>query len=517
MSIPSSLSGRLAGLLYLALFPLVGILVAYIGFCDPDSCWHIAIGRWMVEHRQLPLADPFSSNIHSFVTVAAGKPIMQHEWLSDCMFYIVYAAAGAVGLLLLVTAISTLALIVLPGLLMLRSGTPRLAILLLLLATVPASLFRLWVRPEVFSFLYFSILVWLVHFGCRCSAVRFRFFVLATFLLSALWANCHALFVLGIFFVFFMLALSLIETVLTPGASRRIPGRLSLLACASLGGSLCNPWQGQLWLWVMRIVLSPQSHANSENGALTLSALGHITVVPLLVAFVLAAVYFLKVWRAKKPVFRALLGPLGMLLCSLLCAILFRRFTPIALIMLCAAVAELFARTTPVAFDFCEDILARLRLPQAGAAIVGIAMALVATLAAASYLVRPEIPSASRFFTPPCQALTWLSRNRPTGRLLNDSKIGSMMTFWSGPVPLTDIFIDGRFDSYERHLIDDYDRMRLARPGYLQLLDLYKIDWVFFPPTAPLVHSLAREGDWQVLYQDPAACILARRGRGPGR
>src|ERR1700694_6282662 len=27
---------------------------------DPDSYWHLVVGRWIVERRALPIADPFS-------------------------------------------------------------------------------------------------------------------------------------------------------------------------------------------------------------------------------------------------------------------------------------------------------------------------------------------------------------------------------------------------------------------------------------------------------------------------
>src|SRR6476646_6290083 len=27
---------------------------------DPDSYWHLVVGRWIVEHRAFPTADPFS-------------------------------------------------------------------------------------------------------------------------------------------------------------------------------------------------------------------------------------------------------------------------------------------------------------------------------------------------------------------------------------------------------------------------------------------------------------------------
>src|SRR5258708_16480998 len=46
---------------------------------DPDSYWHLVVGRWIVEHRGLPIADPFSFTM-------MGAHWIAKEWLSQ-IFY----------------------------------------------------------------------------------------------------------------------------------------------------------------------------------------------------------------------------------------------------------------------------------------------------------------------------------------------------------------------------------------------------------------------------------------------
>ena len=41
---------------------------------DTDTWWHLASGRWMVEHGQVLKHDPFSHTV-------PGKPRVQHGWL----------------------------------------------------------------------------------------------------------------------------------------------------------------------------------------------------------------------------------------------------------------------------------------------------------------------------------------------------------------------------------------------------------------------------------------------------
>src|SRR6185369_4559302 len=54
---------------------------------DPDTYWHIAAGEWILDHRQIPLVDPFS---YTF----AGQPWTAHEWLSEVLLALAFRAGG---------------------------------------------------------------------------------------------------------------------------------------------------------------------------------------------------------------------------------------------------------------------------------------------------------------------------------------------------------------------------------------------------------------------------------------
>ncbi|HEX3375401.1 MAG TPA: hypothetical protein VHS29_00985, partial [Candidatus Acidoferrales bacterium] len=52
--------GRMAGMVAIySLLALVFIRNFHIG--DPDIWWHLATGRWILQHRAIPMTDPFSS------------------------------------------------------------------------------------------------------------------------------------------------------------------------------------------------------------------------------------------------------------------------------------------------------------------------------------------------------------------------------------------------------------------------------------------------------------------------
>ena len=64
---------------------------------DTDLYWHLAAGRYIVETRTIPTADPFSSTM-------LGKPWVDIYWLAQVGWYLIYQAAGLAGLSLLVSA-----------------------------------------------------------------------------------------------------------------------------------------------------------------------------------------------------------------------------------------------------------------------------------------------------------------------------------------------------------------------------------------------------------------------------
>src|SRR5436305_10973997 len=54
--------------------PLLFAARAVLG--DPDTYWHIAVGRWIIAHREVPRFDVFSFSM-------PGAPFAPPEWLAE--------------------------------------------------------------------------------------------------------------------------------------------------------------------------------------------------------------------------------------------------------------------------------------------------------------------------------------------------------------------------------------------------------------------------------------------------
>src|SRR5689334_2873267 len=86
----------------LPLFIAVLLIPAVLGssltiFNDGDVSWHIATGQWILDHRAIPNADPFSFTWF-------GKPWVPIEWLAEVIYAAAYHFDNYRGIAALVTA-----------------------------------------------------------------------------------------------------------------------------------------------------------------------------------------------------------------------------------------------------------------------------------------------------------------------------------------------------------------------------------------------------------------------------
>jgi hypothetical protein len=82
-------SAMLPWLLATAIYVLLLVLGSRL-LADPDTYWQIALGDWIVAHREVPQFDTFSATL-------AGTPWISSQWLAQVLFAQTYALAGWAG------------------------------------------------------------------------------------------------------------------------------------------------------------------------------------------------------------------------------------------------------------------------------------------------------------------------------------------------------------------------------------------------------------------------------------
>lgn len=91
-------TARARGWLGLVLFSSLIFIASLDTIRSYDYFWHLATGRWIVEHRALPATDPFSVG-------SDPVPWINGEWLFQIVLYLLYRPFGHEGLSLLRAAL----------------------------------------------------------------------------------------------------------------------------------------------------------------------------------------------------------------------------------------------------------------------------------------------------------------------------------------------------------------------------------------------------------------------------
>ncbi len=142
-----------------------------------DFFWHLATGRWIVEHRAIPINDPFA-------LASAPKPWINGEWLYEIALYAGQSAAGFRGVSLL-NGLFVAAIFTIGFWFAARESDMGLALFLAATAFAGAS-DRLGVRPAAAAALLAACAV--VLLGSKLTPARLA---IAYALLTVLWINTH--------------------------------------------------------------------------------------------------------------------------------------------------------------------------------------------------------------------------------------------------------------------------------------------------------------------------------------
>ena len=247
---------------------------------DLDMGWHLATGRYVVEHHAVP-----STDILSYTSRGA-------EWIyppfAGVLFYGIYSAFGYAGL----TWFCALALAALVALLVRGcSGRDSIAAAALAIMAVPTLTVRMAPRPDLFSHLFFAIFLVQLWRFCRGGAgvsgveaehdegagfarrARYGLWILPAVML--LWVNVHPGFIagLGVVVAYLLmeglefafrsratallrlhqawpaLALTLVATLMNPFGFKIYKSALGLagLQSAATGGASLGPSIRELW------------------------------------------------------------------------------------------------------------------------------------------------------------------------------------------------------------------------------------------------------------------------------
>jgi hypothetical protein len=491
-ALPAPAAPRTLGLSW----PLLVVLATFFGLLsqlpvgkilsDGDTYWHIAAGRWIVEHGAVPHGDPFS---HSM----PGAPWTAHEWLAEVVMQAVHGAAGWAGLVVLTAAALALTLMLLTRFLM-RRMEPVHALLLVALAAA-MSLSHVLARPHVLA--WPLLMLWVATLVNAGEARRGPPWWLLGVML--LWANLHGSFTIGLALG---AALALEAVLAHPRGQRRQPalrwaGFVALSALAALLTPLGVDAIGfTLHVMSLKVALAAISEWQSPNFQ---------QLQPFLVWLLLVLGLGLS-GRVRLPAVRLLLL-LGLAYLAL------KHQRNIALLGLVSPLllALPLARGLQAAGPAPGDAAALDRWFRAlaqpsrwGARVAGLCF--VAVLVAGVLPAREPRPDGA---ITPQRAVDAALAAGAQGPVFNDYGLGGYLIYRGIPV-----FIDGRADMYGDKLLQEtIEAMQLRdRHGFLAFLERHGFGWSLLLPGTPAVALLDELPGWRRVYADDDAVVHVRDG-----
>jgi len=517
-----------AGLWWLSTLPL----------WHTDLWGHLAYGRWITEHGQLPATEPL-------MPLAVNAPFVDSAWLSQWLGYQLWRCGG-VAALQFAFAASVMAAV---GLLLDRLrrktgsllwGCAEIGFLFLLerqqwfVGTSPCNAL---IRPQLAGLVAFVFIFTRLERG----TLRRSDWILLPLTL-ALWANLHGSFILGLGLLAVYTLGRFLDVWRRTGSGRRALGHRRLrqlaglmLLCALAG--LINPYGAGLYREVLTFAADPNLQALVEwrpLGTRLFQAQAAIAV-----AVLLGVVYCVTPRRRRAAELILLLG-LGVAMAQVsrflhwwaipaayFAALhghavgrsLFRR--------LGKAWRTSFPANRPTTADIAprtgdavgQSPLTELPQEYSAANLFGwigggllIAAAVVATplgqqeIRGKSLSLQDQVSRAT-----PVALTEHLRQHPPRGQVFNAYEWGDYLV-WAGP-PELPIFVHSHAHLVPPEVWEDYRAAVRAWPGWRETMSKYRVGTIVIDRSrTALLGELRRSPDWELAYEDATGSVFRRRG-----
>ncbi len=466
---------------FILLFGLLAMTARHA--VDPDLWWHLRTGEWIVETGHVPRVDPFSFT-------RAGQLWISHEWLSEVALYETWKYLGFAGLILLSALITTLGFL----LLYFRcDGIPHwcaAATALGALASAPA-----WgVRPQMFTFAFTSLLLWLLE--QRERRPRLLLVIPPMFLL---WLNLHAGFALG---PALMLAYAfglLVEAALGEASWQTVrPLVLRVLGVLVICVAIVplNPRGVQLYRYPFDTVLS--SSMRSFIVEWFSPDFHQARFMPYLLVWL--ALLLVLAGGSRRPAIRILV-PLILTAGLSLDAV---RHIPIFVLL----AVPVIAKGLSTRFPLRSEALGRSYADGVKPIFVVLALVLMAGFAVTRWTVLVRGQAAAVAEAIPEKAVEVLESGNYGERLFAYYDWGGYAIFKL--YPKYRVFIDGRADLYGDDVLHQFQAAAQVRSGWKEVVDGWQLRTVLVPQNCALAQALMLAPDWRIQYTDSQSVLLVR-------
>ena len=456
-------------LIFITVALLAGATAFFRPIWDPDTFWHLAVGREITREGRWVTTETFSFT-------ASGEPWEDSEWLFHAFFYPLWKVGGDLSLSMFTATFGLLILLQLWRLSRL-AGSGGIGFCLTSLLVLPVLADRVRARPDLFSILFLGVLaevLWRYQQAKQgiCAtgspgsklgaALRLSFFL---FFLFALWANLHGGWAYGLALLG---AFATGDTVdhLLERSFRPVQFLGWAAACsAAVAGLFATPYTWKIPWFPFKTLLFL-----GREGLVPIQEWNHTPVEGYRGALLILSACFaaaLLLWRAP--------------LCASIPAILqvflsfwWVRYPPFGFYLL-----------APLFLAFALRIwrkFPQIRVPaRTLAAACAIALALFIT-----YKNSPQaVPRWDLSKMYPAVETDFLRAEKISGNIVNPYEVGGYLDWYY--YPLGRIFMDGRYFPFVEEL-GDYFKSMESVDGFRHMLDRRGVDIAIHPYPKFVMH-----------------------------
>jgi|Deesub1362A_J573_1020465.scaffolds.fasta_scaffold01646_3 hypothetical protein len=501
------------------LFFLFFLSFLSIKLWDYDFWWHIATGRYIVEHKEIPSEDKFSfvteENRSKYpATALREKVLMRQYWLAQVIFYYIYTTFGSWGIAATRAILLTLTLwLVYKGLRLFEMSTlPSLSLVIpvfyVLLHKYSGE------RPVLFSFL-FSVMVFLIIENFLKSRGKIIYTLPIVMLI---WANLHGGFILGIVFISIYLIIETLRFVIKRSdLSKKKFCIFVLTLCVSVSFAILNP--NKLLLIPMLFQSKYKIFAENIQEYRPLYEFYFKKVVNLdyTVLFIIAITLAILLLRGIKMGLSHILILIGLFTMSILHQRFFVFTATVGMIIIGKEIMVLYKNTL---LRFKSLNTASLKRGGNFFILLAILFFMVKISLAVNNQIRDF--SSDHEIIPEEGAINFIEKNKIPGRIFNADIFGGYI-IWR-LYPWKKVFIDTRSIDIAstveyRNIIGANPVMVGGKPLWERLLDMYDVNFVVLNPLdyygniSPLVKEIVENDRWILIYTDGNSLIFMRNNK----
>jgi hypothetical protein len=443
---------------------------------DAGTGWHIRNGELILQNHAVTRTDPFSASV-------GGQAWYAWEWLYDVGAAAIHLHWGLNGVVLSSALLIALVFALLLRLAIAQGAGLPVAIVFTALAAGASSIHFL-ARPHILSWLFSALWFWLLDSAENNTT---RLYWLPPIML--LWVNLHGGFVVG----FILLGIYLVVSLFNGAARTR--NALGLVTALSFAASFVNPYGYQLHLHVYRYLTDRflMDHID-EFRSPNFHGVPQQCFAALLIAGMLAA----GIRKEEIPLARILV-----LLFAAYSGLLASRSLPVSSILIALIAAPILSRSlaqNPRWAAFFQR-MTRMELQSRGHGwpllILIVLLWRVGSLHAAF--------DAKKF---PVQIADQIARQGTTAPIFCPDDWGGYLIYRL--YPQSKVFVDDRHDLYGDEFLKKYLNTIRVAPGWNELLDERRVQWVLVPVDSSLANMLAATGHWTTRAKDPTAVLYQR-------